>query len=244
MAKARYVRKKALNELLQDPQWTLDEGYMRRCAALSIPDPIYVHPDGRVLNVFPEHYVTRGGLYPTREEFELLLGGMEANYFKGPRHILQDRLPYGQDFVEHVPALVDELAVLFNIPRAELDNSMESLNKLQPKVRRRGYRNCLEAPIFPALVAYLGEVMRQQVNGQWLMRPPWQVPDIWEPYIVDPQGRECNSWSQLYDIFAENEYGLDIPSMAAVEIASRQAPTPLSAGTSGAVLIFTQPSED
>jgi hypothetical protein len=48
--------------------------------------------------------------------------------------------------------LIDELAALLKIPRAELDGKAISLQKVDPKVKRIGKQKCLEVPFFPALV--------------------------------------------------------------------------------------------
>lgn len=126
--------------------------------------------------------VTRSGqravLYESREE--VLRISRETASMK-PRHMLDDRMPEGATFVEQVPALVDELAEKLDIPRAALDASIESLAAVDAAVRKRRPRRCLEAPIFSALVAYVGEVMRKHTGGRWELRPSG---DVHEPWIV------------------------------------------------------------
>lgn len=212
LPKSRALRKKAVAELLADPRWTKDEEWSRRIA----PHAVYVHSDGRVLNVFSGD--SHGRLYPSRKEFQLLLDNMEKNKAIGAQHILKGHLAYGKDFIKHVPELVDNLATLFNIPRSELDNSLESLYKLNPKVKRRGRKKSLEMPVFSALVAYIGEVMRRYTNGHWEMWLSWQDGETWEPWIVDPEGRACSPWDHLYDMLYEPSETISIGGAANVAI--------------------------
>ncbi|MBL8161057.1 MAG: hypothetical protein JNJ61_03670 [Anaerolineae bacterium] len=142
----------------------------------------------------------------------------------GPHHILEDSLPDGRDFPARVDDLLAALPALLNLTPTDLDYSAESLRKIERKLKRLGFDKCLQPPIFPAVVAYLGEMMRRQIpNSTWKTRLH-EDGKTWEPWVVDPQGRVCNPWMDLYDDLAEGPMSLgNIPYSRA---ASRQLPPP------------------
>jgi hypothetical protein len=129
-----------------------------------------------------------------------------------------------EDFIEQIPQFVEALPKLLNLTPADLDYSAESLRKIERKLKRLGYDNCLQPPIFPAVVACLGEMMRRQIpNSTWKTRLS-EDGKTWEPWVVDPQGRVCNPWLDLYDDLAEGPMSLgNIPYS---RVTSRQLPPP------------------
>jgi hypothetical protein len=179
------LSKKAIKELLQDPVWNEDESLSKSLGNNHI---VYAYPDGRILQRFPDNIGGQGRLYPNRAEFEKFLKMLE----KASQHFLAERLPQGEHFIQEIPTLIDGLAKTFKLPRETLDNSIESLQKIDEGIRKYGKGKSLEAPVFPMLVAYAGEVVRQQTNGFWEMRLSGQDHKTWEPWIVDPQGRAYN----------------------------------------------------
>jgi hypothetical protein len=221
LPKRQGLTAKTVREFLADPQWTKDEE--QEITTLYNPDIVYRHSDGRVMMVFP---AGRGCLYKTPQDFAQMVEAsrqIKSEQSKGWQHILKGRIPYGEAFIQHVPELIDQLAILLKIPGDQLDNSMESLLKVEVKVKRLGRKKCVEAPIFPALVAYIGEVMRNKIpGGQWKMERSHQIAEIWEPWIVDPQGRYCNSWSALYDMLTEPSEAISIQGSTGVLINSRR----------------------
>jgi hypothetical protein len=60
-------------------------------------------------------------------------------------------------------------------------------------VKRIGRKKSGLPPIFPALTAYIGEVMRRSLKGGvWQMRPPRHPRDRWTPWLVDSREHEYN----------------------------------------------------
>ena len=50
-----------------------------------------------------------------------------------------------------------------------------------------GTERVLTPSVFAPLVAYIGEVMRQSINGRWEMRLE-RDKKTWVPWVVDPAG--------------------------------------------------------
>ncbi len=213
--KRKGISTKAVREFLADSQWTKDEE-----ATDFLDDVVYRHPDGRVVVIFSSG---RGCLYITEQDFTQFVEEIKQLKSMRPTHILKDRLPYGEDFIQHVPELIDQLSTLLKIPRNKLDESMDSLTAVQAKIKHMGRAKCIEPPIFAALVAYIGEVMIAEIpNSRWQMRFSDQFPDTWEPWIVDSQERICNSWSNLYNMLAEPSEGISIQHGIATAITYRR----------------------
>jgi hypothetical protein len=216
------ISKKGLREFLQDPHWVKSEELTKKMEAIKLLNIIYTNTDGRVLDVFfPEK---RGVIYESLEDFLTWIQILEDIGKQPNQHILEGRLPQGKDFPEHVPQLIDELATLLKIPRSELDGKAISLQKVDPKVKRLGKQKCLEVPIFPALVAYVGEVMRLETGGKWDMRLDKHDGKTWEPWILDPQGRSVPPFIDLFDMFTEGP--IAIYASTIVRIAQRRVLPP------------------
>jgi hypothetical protein len=240
----RAVSAKKVRELLADRQWVKDEDFTQQMATFfkRLPsEPVYRHSDGRILHVFRDEH---GNLFESSENFVLLLQSLKEMAGK-PRssHILAGRLVYGEDFIQHVPELIDQLAALLKIPTDKLDKSMDSLTVVETQVKRLGRAKCIEAPIFAGLVAYMGEVIIAQLpQSQWQMRVSYQVPDILEPWIIDPQGRICDSWSILYDMLAEPE-PITLRGAVLSAIQGRAVPRPSSDNNILTAIFKKQPKE-
>jgi hypothetical protein len=168
------LTKKEVRDLLAQPGVVQDDHY----------DGLYLKsytlPDGGELIVLP---TGKGLRYPSRAEYIAYCTELEA---RPPEHVLAGQLPQGEGFPADVPRLIDELATTFGLPRDKLDNTIESLTLVDRAVRRRGPTRCMEPDIYPLLIAYVGEVMRQRTGGEWRMKLA-QDGETWEPWIVAGQ---------------------------------------------------------
>jgi len=100
---------------------------------------------------------------------------------------LLDVLPQAERFRNDIQDMIAELPTLLGIDAALLDFSDESLNIIDDAIRRLGSERILTPEIFPSLTAYVGEVIRRQVNGSWEVRTT-RGGTCHEPDIVDPTG--------------------------------------------------------
>jgi hypothetical protein len=179
----RTITKKARRTLLLDSQWSINAAL----SSIVSPSTVYQHPNGQAL------YVITDGLSrlydPSDAEIFIAIVRDTHNQIRAS-HILEGMLPEGKDFAAQVPDLVAQLPGLLNMKPEELDYSQSSLEIIDRKMRRRGREACNRPPLFPALLAYLGEVVRRQINGQWRMRLA-EDGETWEPWIIDPDNRAC-----------------------------------------------------
>jgi hypothetical protein len=151
--------------------------------------------DGRILFLF-DGEPTTGTLWTSREQ---VLQSLDAQVDSADRHVLEGRLPQGQSFPDHLDELVSRLAELAGLQIEDLDYSVDSLDLLDEQIKKRiAPDKRLGAPIFPCLVAYLGEVVRQSVSGVWEMRHAAHA-DIWEPWVRSPDGREFAPFVCVHD---------------------------------------------
>ena len=192
---SRSLSTKKIQTIIKAPEWTLDTKL-----TANIPDDLYISAiytgsDGKLLTVLKDG---AGRLYDSREAWLSQLESIEALRNQEPVHLLHERLPQGQNFPNEVPNLIEELAVKLSIPVEQLDKSKDSLKKVDQAVRRKRPSKCLEAEIFAPLVAYVGEVIRQQAGGHWEMRANYYG-DVWEPWLIDAQDRCIPIFSSVYD---------------------------------------------
>ena len=241
LPKFQVVKAKAVRELLKDPLWVKNQELSSKFTSGNV----YTYPNGQILNVVMGG---RGRLFESQEEFSQAVQRYEELSKMGAWHILKGRLLYGQDFIAHIPELIDLLAENFKIPRNELDMSADSLKKVEAKAKRFGREKCLLPEYFAPLVAYIGEIIRQEINGRWVMIVSRQDQEVWEPWIVDAKDLYCNSWSFLYDMFAEG--GIAIYGYAEFEVKLRQPwaepssqPNVVSQWIPAAIFISTDPPD-
>jgi hypothetical protein len=155
----------------------------------------YQFGDGRILFLF-DGPPTTGVLWETRAS---VLQSLRARAVSQEDHLLAGRFPPGPGFPDQIPELLAKLADFLQLADGDLDFSLESLHTLDARLEERSKpEDRLGSKLFPALVAYLGEVVRQSLDGAWEMRHTRQ-PDIWEPWVHSPDGREFAPFVCLYE---------------------------------------------
>ncbi len=196
----RRVNSKRIQSLLKSSQWKLDSELTAQIPANIYTSAIYKNSDGNILQVLSDD---SGNLYESTVDWLSLLEEVEALRHQEPTHVLCERLPQGQDFINQVPELVHDLATKLGISPQQLDKSGRSLEIVDRAIRCKGRRKCLEPEIFAPLVAYVGEVLQQRVGGHWEMRAT-ENPDVWEPWVIDAQGRGHQPYIIVYDELDES----------------------------------------
>lgn len=216
------ITRKAVREYLADDSWSefcpINIGKGEGKINIGAGNTFHVHENGPVINRFHQG---EGMLYASWTDFKnYWQSAIERSKEPRMRHVLSGRFPYGEEFPEHVDALVDDLAQRLKIDHDVLDNSFESLKVVESKVRRMGRKKASEPAIFSGLIAYTGEVMRTYLNGRWEMLLERQTGTTWEPWIVDPDGNYCQMFIPLYDSLFQNEV-ISIASATGVMINRR-----------------------
>ncbi|MCC3583842.1 MAG: hypothetical protein JGK31_06945 [Microcoleus sp. PH2017_30_WIL_O_A] len=82
--------------------------------------------------------------------------------------------------VNKVDELINELTIYLDILDEELDYSYKSLDIVSSKAESYGFEK-LQADLYDNLVAYVGEVIRRRVKGDWVIRedyPGCEYPTI------------------------------------------------------------------
>jgi hypothetical protein len=117
---------------------------------------------------------------------------------QGPSHVLSGIWLHGNEFVENVPELLDNLPSRLGLTRDDLDLSIQSLAKVDMRLQSLGPDACLAPELFDPLVAYLGEVIRKHLGGTWRLefQPDY---DIYEPWIVAASGERHTPFMILYE---------------------------------------------
>lgn len=201
------VSTKEVQGLLEDSHWVVVEDLTNRSLTM------YHHPDGRVLVSMVDHGILVEA--PNSQAYLDLLRQAKTEFVGYPhgKHILVGHLPQGRDFMALVPQLLAELPALLNLPPEDLDFTQSSLAKIDPKLKRKGRVKSTEPPLFPALVAYMGEIMRRPYQGAWRMRLA-EDGRTWVPWIVIPSEHVCDIASQVLTTLTERSLALsNVPPM-------------------------------
>jgi hypothetical protein len=197
--------KNKVEALLSDPEWTKIP--FEEQVKFTRSGSIYKHTSGQI---FWYIYVGAGSLYSSLDEFHEFLITFNEQYKSG--HILEGRFPYKQDFPTQVPGLIVSLTDLLPLPYADLDGTLASLGKMDVLLRKRSRkrdRSFVEAPLFPALLAYTGEVIRLGVGGEWAVELDRQDRVTWVPMIIDPYQKRHEFVINLYDTLYEGPISLE-----------------------------------
>jgi hypothetical protein len=102
-------------------------------------------------------------------------------------HPLGTRFPGGMGFIEAVPSLIEDLPGKLKLRPKTLDGSVDGLSKVDRAVHRVGGQRCLDDPdMMAALVAYVGEVIRNVTGGDWAIDAERKH---WEPVVAGPDGQ-------------------------------------------------------
>lgn len=96
-----------------------------------------------------------------REDYANARGSSVSHWIHYSKHKVQ--------LVNKIDELIDELIRYLNIPKAWLDLSYKSLDILSSKAEDYELEK-VQAELYDNLVAYVGEVMRRRVEGNWVVR--------------------------------------------------------------------------
>src|SRR5436853_531509 len=80
-------------------------------------------------------------------------------------------------------------ALMKTTPQIALDFTVVRLRLADEAVRAAGQAQVLTPEVFPALLAYIGEVIRRKVDGTWHVYRTSE--DLWDPDVVDKRGERC-----------------------------------------------------
>ena len=136
-----------------------------------------------------------------------------------PKHILEELLPDGQNFVSQVPVLVARLEKRLRVANGALDFSKSSLRKLDSYVasyRRTHTTADTDPALFQELTAYYGEVLKRELAGEWRTRNEsiaqkraQQVPNV--TFQLNGASRELRPWSSMLDVlYNEDQRSLSV----------------------------------
>jgi len=137
-------------------------------------DKVYELPGDRFLYVFDENGISlpgKGDIY-SRENFlrRIIWTKRVRDDYPNKRGSSVDHwLFYSKhknDFVEHIQELTSELSVKLKIDQQILDNSYKSLDAVSNACNFYELDELFET-LYDNLVAYVGEVIKTQINGHW-----------------------------------------------------------------------------
>lgn len=103
---------------------------------------------------------------------------------------------YKNKLIDNVDLLIQELSHRLNIDILELGKSYDSLDLVSAKVEKLG-QEVAKSELYDNLVAYVGEVIKSRVQGQWKLDSIFNV-----PYVGIENGRVYLNpvnivWSEL-----------------------------------------------
>jgi hypothetical protein len=112
---------------------------------------------------------------------------VEAVHLAGRQfHALEGVQPYGARFPEYVPRLIELLPTYLYLSPEVLDGTFWTLDQVEEAMIWKG-QDILEPANYVCLIAYIGEVIRRALQGEWRMETFSYLPDgepLWKPCIV------------------------------------------------------------
>jgi len=162
---------------------------------------------------------TPTGSYMLWESRQDCLDGLRETFAAKPEHVLHGIFKADGEFPSTVDDRIRYLARRFDLPVESLSKSVASLELVDEAIRKYGQRKALKSPIFEAIVAYVGEVIRSVTKGEWDMKLDSDG-KTWEPWIVDQAGRRYSPFMVVYKELDSDE-GFSIWGATDGEITSK-----------------------
>jgi len=195
--KSRDVNAKTAESLLRERNGKIDPALggttMRR----------YILDDGGALVLAPDG---SGRHWDSYDELVIWVQALETRATRGDNPV-GDALPLGNEFLNHIPQLVESLPRLLQVDPSALNGTERSMDLIDSLIDERGSDDFLAADVFQSLVAYVGEVIRRQIDGKWDVQLGADR-RTWEPDIVDRRGNRC-SLVRVYEEILEHASGED-----------------------------------
>jgi hypothetical protein len=110
------------------------------------------------------------------------------------KHLLHDYQDKIKQLPESIEAEKDFLAKFLLMEPDILDFTFNSLKQIDRKLKKVSQTIFFDI-LFPSLVAYMGETIRRERNGNWVFK---SNREIIEPYINLPSGKSINIFLDLY----------------------------------------------
>ncbi|MCY7272807.1 MAG: hypothetical protein LH702_03405 [Phormidesmis sp. CAN_BIN44] len=170
---------------------------------LFVFDKTYQCADGKILAVSGDG---TGNLYSSADDWQTELNELIELDKLEPVHILYNQISSQERFIQEVPYLISKLAEELNIDPSELDKNLESLfiiDQIIESKNRQDYIDDNDKKILGSLIAYVGEVVRVAVNGEWMIKQ--ENRSGWEPVIVSPSGKTSSFCIMVFDELYEAE---------------------------------------
>ncbi len=209
------LKKRQVRSYLQENDCRLDSSLNSRTPLdlLRNCKETYRCPDGKILVVAEDGV---GNLYDSVGDWEVELDLLIELLNRGPVHILYNQLPNQEQFVTEIPSLILKLAKELELGIAELDKTLESLLIVDQAIARKdrqGYIDNCDKKILGSLIAYIGEVIRSALNGEWQIKQHSQ--SEWEPMVIAPNGKTFSFCIMVFDELYEAQESsfYDIASM-------------------------------
>jgi hypothetical protein len=125
---------------------------------------------------------------------------------KGRRiYSLEEWFPQDQDFIAEIPSLISRISQTLDIAPEKLDMSEASLRQINKAIYRKGKVECETPDIIQMLTAYLGEMLKNAVNGHWEMRSVANHEEVQFPWVVSPNGYASPIPSLIFKELTEGE---------------------------------------
>ena len=177
----------------------------------SDPFDYYELPDGKILVVIGFGDTT-GTMYRSEAEFKEITN--EPDVRKDGEHVLSDLIKDEKIFLANIEAYISKLSKKTNIPLGNLDKSLKSLKVLDSAYKKkRPEKNEFFNKDYLYLIAYLGEVYRNEKGGDWVFRKE-EDNESYEPYIQIEAGQLLDTYYELFKECYENFEGFSIFDVA------------------------------
>jgi hypothetical protein len=165
---------------------------------LSLFNKVYQCSNGEVL-VTSDFRESK--LYSSIDDWRAELEELTELSRREPVHILHGQLPKREEFLTEISSLIDNLAKELQLDLAAFDRTLESLLIIDKAIngenQRQQYTNSKGKKILGFLIAYIGEVVRVAIDGEW------SIVEItkkeWEPVIVSPNGKTYDFCIMVFD---------------------------------------------
>ncbi|MCM0590891.1 MAG: hypothetical protein KA716_11945 [Gloeotrichia echinulata DEX184] len=201
------LNKRQVRAYIKDNDCSLDTSLNSQTPTdlLFVFDKIYRCTDGKILAVSK---AGTGNLYGSTRDWQSELDKLVELGKREPVHILYNQIPSPERFIQEIPYLVSNLARELELDLSEMNKTLESLLIVDQAIEsknRQGYiDDSSNRKILGSLIAYVGEVVKTAIDGQWLIKRD-NNGSGWEPVIVGSNGKTSSFCVMVFDELYEAE---------------------------------------
>lgn len=182
------LSRKQLKEMIAKEKGVLEPLFSKKYL-----NDTYMLPNGQVVVDFDTH----GLLYSSFTDLKNWIRQLRKMQDEElPSHILKNRLLYGEEFLLHVPGLLEIVVDVFKLK--DSTPTIDQLKIIDQQLMEK--RTEITPAVFSGLVAYAGEIIKKSLNNaEWAIVTSAFDTAVCEPFVIEGE----TTYNPFFPVYRE-----------------------------------------